>query len=193
MNRKRERFSPSLTFTLPHAIKLTDRYVGCAPTDSLRVVSIYISWSSLSHPVLRKELNITGWPAVVLMWTVLFMFSLFSDGRISHAGSLLTVGLKLLVCVTKLPLIGNIHALWWLRWIVTLAGVLPLLSCLDKSIMLAHATFSQRLFCKEGCLAYFSYRFSTEASSLNKVVLIFSLSTHCKMLSRDVLMSPFKE
>lgn len=50
MNRKGEHFSPSRTFTLPHAIKLTDRYVGCAPTDSLRHGSIYISYSPLFHP-----------------------------------------------------------------------------------------------------------------------------------------------
>lgn len=57
----------------------------CVPTDSLRLVSIYISFSSLSQPGFGKELNITGWPAVVLVWAGWAMSSaLFSNRQISY-------------------------------------------------------------------------------------------------------------
>lgn len=60
-----------LTLTLPNAIKLAHRNVGCAPTDSLRLVSIYIFCFPLARPGFGKQLNITGWPAAALARTLL--------------------------------------------------------------------------------------------------------------------------
>lgn len=115
MNRKGEHFSPSRTLTLPHAIKLTDRYVGCAPTDSLRHVSIYISYPSLFH-------QRAGWPAVVLMWTALLIFfSVLSDRQISRTGIFLTVGAfglhHTIVWLAASVLSGG-FAVWWL-WLAS--------------------------------------------------------------------------
>lgn len=154
MNRKGEHFSPSRTLTLPHAIKLTDRYVGCAPTDSLRHVSIYISYPSLFH-------QRAGWPAVVLMWTALLIFfSVLSDRQISRTGIFLTVGAfglhHTIVWLAASVLSGG-FAVWWL-WLAS-----SIYWPAQTNQLSSHRTVLGRyFFSHRKMLVYFACRCSTE-------------------------------
>lgn len=177
MNRKGEHFSPSHTFTLPHAIKLTDRYVGCAPTDSLRHGSIYISYSPLFHP--KSLISLHG-----LLWCLCgqacCICSALSLIGLLAIGNSVTVGSPLLVCITQL--ISNIRALWWLHCVATLAGIFHLLACSNKSIILLWYIFRQTLvyfpcrcsivvffFCAERCTDHSFLRVDAELINIYKL------------------------
>lgn len=133
--------------------------MGCAPTDSLRLVSIYISFFSLSNPGFGKKLNITGWSAVVLMWTGLAIF--FSDRQIRHTESLVTVGFQ----AVGLHHIIASNVQHSCLVVVTLASSVSLLSCLDN-LFCSHIPPSDYFLC------------SVNTQQSGRTVVMFFMVTH---------------
>lgn len=115
-----------LTLTLPHSIKLAHRNAGCAPTDSLRLVSIYIFCFPLARPGFGKQLNITGWPAVALAPKLLAisLAPFFSPAhRLAAPRAYLQRESGCWFTSWNFPLIGNVYVPGWLLYVVSLAPI----------------------------------------------------------------------
>lgn len=70
----------------PRAFKLTDHYVGCAPTDSLRLVSIYIS-PHFPTQALESDLSLQDGPSRFLFEPIYVFSASVPAKQISHSGS----------------------------------------------------------------------------------------------------------